>query len=157
MPLILNGDGSVGPLSATEVGYLDGVTSAVQTQVNNAAIFSVQIERNAGFTGSIGQIGAFGNGATDGYMVLPFAVDLSHAAMRVSNLHTGTTTVQLTIDGTLQGTGYQLSCTGVSSFAIGNYSSSLKRINAGQGFNWASTATSGTLGTTVISMIFVRV
>lgn len=35
MPLILNGDGSVGPLSATEVGYLDNVTSAVQTQINN--------------------------------------------------------------------------------------------------------------------------
>ncbi len=35
MPLILNGDGSVGPLSATEVGYLDGITSAVQTQINS--------------------------------------------------------------------------------------------------------------------------
>lgn len=34
MPLILNGDGSIGPLSSTEVGYLDGVTSAVQTQIN---------------------------------------------------------------------------------------------------------------------------
>lgn len=35
MPLILNGDGSVGPLSATEVGYLDGVTAPVQTQINS--------------------------------------------------------------------------------------------------------------------------
>ena len=35
MPLILNGDGSVGPLSATEVGFLDGVTSAVQTQIDS--------------------------------------------------------------------------------------------------------------------------
>jgi hypothetical protein len=34
MPLTLSGDGAVGPLSATEVGYLDGVTSAVQTQIN---------------------------------------------------------------------------------------------------------------------------
>jgi hypothetical protein len=37
MPLILNGDGSVGPLSAVEVGYLDGVTSAVQTQFTGKA------------------------------------------------------------------------------------------------------------------------
>lgn len=37
MPLILNGDGSVGPLSSTEIGYLDGVTSAVQTQINSKA------------------------------------------------------------------------------------------------------------------------
>lgn len=35
MPLALSGDGSVGPLSATEVGYLDGVTSAVQTQIDS--------------------------------------------------------------------------------------------------------------------------
>lgn len=35
MPLVLSGDGSVGPLSATEVGYLDGVTSGVQTQINS--------------------------------------------------------------------------------------------------------------------------
>lgn len=35
MPLTLSGDGSVGPLSATEVGYLDGVTSAVQTQIDS--------------------------------------------------------------------------------------------------------------------------
>ena len=34
MPLVLSGDGAVGPLSATEVSYLDGVTSAVQTQLN---------------------------------------------------------------------------------------------------------------------------
>lgn len=39
MPLILNGDGSVGPLSATEVGYLDGVTSEVQTQINTVGIW----------------------------------------------------------------------------------------------------------------------
>lgn len=37
MPLILNGDGSVGPLSATEIGYLDGITSAVQGQINSKA------------------------------------------------------------------------------------------------------------------------
>lgn len=35
MPLTLSGDGAVGPLSATEVGYLDGVTSSVQTQINS--------------------------------------------------------------------------------------------------------------------------
>lgn len=35
MALTLTGDGAVGPLSATEVGYLDGVTSAVQTQINS--------------------------------------------------------------------------------------------------------------------------
>jgi len=35
MALTLSGDGAVGPLSATEVGYLDGVTSAVQTQINS--------------------------------------------------------------------------------------------------------------------------
>lgn len=35
MSLILNGDGSVGVLSATEMGYLDGVTSAVQAQLNS--------------------------------------------------------------------------------------------------------------------------
>jgi hypothetical protein len=34
MALVLSGDGAVGPLSATEVGYLDGVTSGVQTQLN---------------------------------------------------------------------------------------------------------------------------
>jgi hypothetical protein len=37
MALVLSGDGAVGPLSATEVGYLDGVTSAVQTQINSKA------------------------------------------------------------------------------------------------------------------------
>jgi hypothetical protein len=37
MPLSLSGDGSVGPLSATEVGYLDGVTSGVQAQINSNA------------------------------------------------------------------------------------------------------------------------
>ena len=35
MALVLSGDGAVGPLSATEVGYLDGVTSTVQTQINS--------------------------------------------------------------------------------------------------------------------------
>ena len=34
MPLTLSGDGSIGPLNATEVGYLEGVTSSVQTQLN---------------------------------------------------------------------------------------------------------------------------
>jgi hypothetical protein len=34
MPLVLTGDGAVGPLSASEVGFLDGVTSSVQTQLN---------------------------------------------------------------------------------------------------------------------------
>lgn len=37
MPLVLTGDGAVGPLSATEVGYLDGVTSGVQAQINTKA------------------------------------------------------------------------------------------------------------------------
>lgn len=37
MALILSGDGSVGPLSSTEMGYLDGVTSAVQTQIDGKA------------------------------------------------------------------------------------------------------------------------
>lgn len=35
MPLVLSGDGAVGPLSATEIGFLDGVTSSVQTQINS--------------------------------------------------------------------------------------------------------------------------
>lgn len=35
MALVLTGDGAVGPLSATEMTYLDGVTSAVQTQINS--------------------------------------------------------------------------------------------------------------------------
>ena len=35
MAISINGDGSIGPLSATEIGYLDGVTSAVQTQINS--------------------------------------------------------------------------------------------------------------------------
>lgn len=48
MPLILNGDGSVGPLSATEIGYLDGVTSAVQTQINTKAPSA-----NPTFTGNV--------------------------------------------------------------------------------------------------------
>ena len=43
MALVLNGDGSVGPLSATELGYLDGVTSAVQTQLNGKAASDVAI------------------------------------------------------------------------------------------------------------------
>ena len=34
MPISISGDGSIGSLSATEIGYLDGVTSAVQTQIN---------------------------------------------------------------------------------------------------------------------------
>ena len=37
MPLVLTGDGAVGPLSASEVGFLDGVTSSVQTQINAKA------------------------------------------------------------------------------------------------------------------------
>lgn len=37
MPLTLSGDGSIGPLSATEVEYLDGVSSSVQTQINSKA------------------------------------------------------------------------------------------------------------------------
>ena len=35
MPISISGDGSIGSLSATEIGYLDGVTSAVQTQINS--------------------------------------------------------------------------------------------------------------------------
>ena len=49
MPITINGDGSVGPLSAAEMGYLDGVTSAVQTQINNKAPID-----NAILTGNIG-------------------------------------------------------------------------------------------------------
>lgn len=41
MTLVLSGDGSVGPLSATEVGYLDGVTSGVQSQINGKPDTSV--------------------------------------------------------------------------------------------------------------------
>lgn len=48
MPLILNGDGSIGPLSATEIGYLDGVTSAVQSQIDTKSPSS-----NPLFSGSI--------------------------------------------------------------------------------------------------------
>jgi hypothetical protein len=46
MTLKLYGDGAIGPLSATEVGYLDGVTSAVQTQINGKVGVS---ESGAGF------------------------------------------------------------------------------------------------------------
>lgn len=35
MTLVLSGDGSVGPLTATEIGYLDSVTSSVQTQLDS--------------------------------------------------------------------------------------------------------------------------
>jgi hypothetical protein len=38
MPLVLTGDGAVGPLSASEVGFLDGVTSSVQTQLDGKLI-----------------------------------------------------------------------------------------------------------------------
>lgn len=48
MPLILNGDGSVGALSAAEMGYLDGITSAVQTQINEKAPMS-----NASLTNAV--------------------------------------------------------------------------------------------------------
>lgn len=50
MPLILNGDGSVGPLSATEVGYLDGVTSPVQTQINLKSDYSMPRNTQSGTT-----------------------------------------------------------------------------------------------------------
>jgi hypothetical protein len=40
MTLKLYGDGAIGPLSATEVGYLDGVTSGVQGQINSRAPIS---------------------------------------------------------------------------------------------------------------------
>ena len=42
MPLVLTGDGAVGPLSASEVGFLDGVTSSVQTQLNGKAAVASQ-------------------------------------------------------------------------------------------------------------------
>lgn len=41
MALVLSGDGAIGPLSATEVGYLDGVTSGVQTQLNAGGLVTV--------------------------------------------------------------------------------------------------------------------
>lgn len=46
MALTLTGDGAVGPLSATEVGYLDGVTSAVQTQINGKAVVTTGSNAN---------------------------------------------------------------------------------------------------------------
>lgn len=39
MPISISGDGSIGSLSATEIGYLDGVTSPIQTQINNVGIW----------------------------------------------------------------------------------------------------------------------
>lgn len=56
MPLVLSGDGAVGPLSATEVSYLDGVTSAVQTQINGKLTIPVWTSYTptiTSFTGSI--------------------------------------------------------------------------------------------------------
>ena len=43
MALTLNGDGSVGSLSAAEMGFLDGVTSSVQTQLDSKASKEVAI------------------------------------------------------------------------------------------------------------------
>lgn len=64
MPIVINGDGSVGALSATELGYLDGVTSAVQTQINGKlTIPGVWTS----YTPSLGGTGwAVGNGSTSG-------------------------------------------------------------------------------------------
>lgn len=148
---------SIGNVSQTEISYLDGVTSSVQNQLTNGNIISVQLERNTGYTAGVGQLAAYGNGASDGFMIFPFDVDLIYAAMRVTSVHTGTTTVQLNIDGVNQGSVYELSCTGASSSSIKNLTSSPKRITAGQGFNFACTAISGTLGTTVISAFFSKV
>lgn len=65
MPLILNGDGSVGPLSATEIGYLDGVTSSVQTQINSKPTGGTGAWTP--YTPALGGSGwAIGNGSTSG-------------------------------------------------------------------------------------------
>lgn len=155
--VVLPSTTSIGNVSSTEIGYLDGTTSSVQSQLTAANLMTVQLERSGGYTGAVGQLAAFGNGSADGYMIFPFDVDLMYAAMRVNAVHTGTTTVQLNIDGTNQGASYQLSCTGANSTDIENYTSSPKRITAGQGFNFAMTSVSGTLGTTVINAIFAKV
>lgn len=110
------------------------------------------VERNGGFTTGAGQYGAFGNGAADGLASLPFNAFLVGATMRVTAAHTGTTTVQFNINGTNQGTGYQLSCTGASS--SNSITPTPLLVTSGQGFNWNCTAISGTLGTTIITMIF---
>ena len=62
MALTLNGDGSVGPLSSTEIGYLDGVTSAVQTQINTKAPSD-----SPAFTGNFSVSNSYGS------LSIPFA------------------------------------------------------------------------------------
>ncbi len=42
---------SIGDVSATELGYLDGVTSAVQTQLDAKALKTTTITANGGLTG----------------------------------------------------------------------------------------------------------
>lgn len=74
MPLQLSGDGAVGPLSATEIGYLDGVTSAVQAQLDGKAVVSSGTNDNGLYVrlsdgtqfcwNALGQFGAL-SGAVD--------------------------------------------------------------------------------------------
>jgi hypothetical protein len=53
MPLALSGDGAVGPLSATEVGYLDGVSSSVQTQLTSLQSQLTTVQSQLAGTGGL--------------------------------------------------------------------------------------------------------
>lgn len=50
MPLVLSGEGDIGPISATELSYLDGATSNIQSQVSNLGMRLVASQSFSGLS-----------------------------------------------------------------------------------------------------------
>jgi hypothetical protein len=74
--VVLPSDTSIGNVSATEIGYVDGVTSAIQTQLNAKAPLA-----NPSFTGGATLAGTFSPSVTNTH-------DLGTSSLRWRNIYT---------------------------------------------------------------------
>lgn len=78
--VVLPGTTSIGTVSATEIGYLDGVTSSVQTQITNAANAAAAAAPAAG-SASITTLGTIATGVWQGT-----GVDVAYGGTGASTL-----------------------------------------------------------------------
>ena len=124
-------------LNSDETVSANGLVSTSSVSGN---VIVVTGERNTAFTGT-GQNLPFGNGNQTREYPFPYAGKVIAAALKGGGAHTGTTTMQLVKNGTVQGSSYQLSVTGIGTVDYEVFGTPLA-FAAGDSINLTTTAIS---------------
>ena len=138
--------------SAAEAGVVTDLTAHLKgidsKLYNNIVGFTA--ERNG--VPSVGMFWAFGNGATDTYMTLPFAADLIGATLRQNAAANGSITAQIYKNASVNAS-YSLTANGASSNASADWRSSPLAFAAGDSLTWRCSAATSTAGGSVITWL----